>query len=317
MTFPLAAPLRTARAALLQMGARCLSLLLMALLAGLVVTGPLRAQMQPGMPGGGGGASCPAGFIASGNGQSISRANAFTIIAGGGPTGFEQCESYVFPSTKLVTFSWVNSSFYNDDGEARSASYTANGTTVSLGPTGQTTVTVNADSTITFRVNGFATSLAIDSYSVADAAPVAPPPVISALSPASGTRSGGDLSNQVIIYGSGFTADSTVWFGGKPATIGYQDATSIWVNFPYADTTGDVSVTVKNGSVVSNAKTFTYTNALLWTVVSPRTKNLYVEQAVTPITPVKPYTDHAGEGTITYSITPIDPSPPCRPLGLL
>ena len=76
-------------------------------------------------------------------------------------------------------------------------------------------------------------------------------------------------------------------------------------------------MTVKNGSVVSNAKTFTYTNALLWTVVSPRTKNLYVEQAVTPITPVKPYTDHAGEGTITYSITPIDPSPPCRPLGLL
>ena len=235
----------------------------------------------------------------------------FTIIAGGGPTGYEQCQSDPFTSAKSVTFSWNV-----DDSAGGSASYTANGTTTPLTGNGSTTVQVNSGSNITFKATGYAAVLAINNYSAADAAPVAPPPVISALSPASGTRSGGDLSNQVIIYGSGFTSDSTVWFGGKPATIAYQDATSIWVNFPYADTTGDVTVTVKNGSVVSNAKTFTYTAAKLWTVVTPRSINLSVEQAVTPVTPVKPYPNHAGEGTISYSITPNNGSPSLSSLGL-
>ncbi len=210
MSFPLASSLRTALAALLQMGTRRLSLIAMALLAALVVAGPVRAQapIAPLAPGGLS-ASCPTGFTASGDGQiPVNTATTFTIIAGGGSGGFEQCQSDPFVNTQAVTFSWNV-----DDSAGGSASYTANGATTSLNASGSKTVTVNSGSTITFKATGYAASLAINGYTVADPASVAPPPIIKSLSRYTGSRSGGDLSNQVIIYGSGFTADSTVFLG--------------------------------------------------------------------------------------------------------
>ena len=314
MTFPLAAPLRTARAALLQMGARCLSLLLMALLAGLVVTGPLRAQGWSLTS-----SSAPLNSTVTGSFES----GAFTLNAvapdadylANGYYFFLDYAGQSFVTDKLVTltYSLIEGTAYR--GNTR-FSYTLNGAEVPIkqwgGGSGTTSFTLRANYTLGFKLYGSdGAQVVVTSITVSD-----PPPVIGSLSRTSGPRSGGDLSNQVVIYGSGFTADSTVWFGGKPGTIGYQDVNSIYVNFPSADTTGNVDVTVRNGSVVSNAKIFTYTPAALWTNVSPRTITASVEQQFTPVTPVKTVQGRTGEGAINYSITPIDPSPPLSSLGL-
>ena len=221
-----------------------------------------------------------------------------------------------FPTEKLVTFNWTLKEGTLYPGNTR-FSYTLDGGSENVikqggGGSGQTSIRLAANRVLGFKMYGSdGAQLDVTSITVSD-----PPPVLSSITRSSGSRSGGDNSNQVVLYGTGFTSNSTVWFGSVQAQIAYQDATSIYVVFPPANATGPVNVTVKENGLVSNSQTFTYTKALLWTVGSPRSITASVTQPFTPITPVTTYPAHEGEGAITWSIAPLSGSPALSTLGL-
>ena len=207
MSFPLAASLRTAIAAFLQISARRLSLIAMALLAALVVAGPVRAQTFSLVQTTESFASTVSGSFESGsftltavapNAEYLSNGNSFVLDYNGTAS----------PTDKLVTFTWGLNMGYAS--QAR-FSVTINGVenVVTQGGTGSISggggARLRANDRIGFRIYGpNGTQLTVTSITVTDS------PSISSLNRNTGSRSGGDLSNQVIIYGSGFTADSTV-----------------------------------------------------------------------------------------------------------
>ena len=314
MSFPLAAPLRTALATFRQTGARCLSLIAMALLAARVMAAPVRAQSWSLKSN-----AYPVNSTVTGSfGSGAFTLNAVAPNAEYRTNGYYfylDYEGESFSYDKLVTFTWSlkGGTLYPN---ATQFFYTLNGGEIPINQggagSGTTSFTLRAYNTIGFKLRGGdGAEVVVTSITVSD-----PPSVIDSLSLTSGSRSGGDTRNQVILSGRGFTPDSKVWFGETQAIIGYQNENLIYVNFPPAVATGDVNVTVRSGSSVSNAKTFTYTAAELSTNKDPPPIDASMEQQFTPVTPVKPVQGRAGEGTITYSITPIGASPSLSSLGL-
>jgi IPT/TIG domain len=100
---------------------------------------------------------------------------------------------------------------------------------------------------------------------------VAPTPVVTGISPASGAAAGGDT---VTITGTGFTGASTVSFGSAVATIqpGGSDA-QLTVTAPAANVSGTVDVTVTTpggtSAITQPADQFTYIEAPVVTGISP------------------------------------------------
>ena len=94
-----------------------------------------------------------------------------------------------------------------------------------------------------------------------------PLPAISAMTPTSGPTAGG---TSVTITGSGFSGDSTVYFGGAPAVSATVTSPTsiIAVSPPHA--VGTTDVTVQNVNGVSNASPFTFIASPLITALAPQ-----------------------------------------------
>ncbi len=89
---------------------------------------------------------------------------------------------------------------------------------------------------------------------------VAPPPVVTAVSPARGSTAGGTT---VTISGTGLSGATSVSFGGAGATISADSATQITVTSPPGTGTVDITVTAPGGiSAVTTADKFTYFQVL-------------------------------------------------------
>jgi hypothetical protein len=109
----------------------------------------------------------------------------------------------------------------------------------------QLTVTAKAAVPGTFDVivttgNGPSATSAADQFSY-----TAPVPVVTGLSPTSGSRSGGTT---VVISGSGFTGTTSVFFGTLAATqVTVNTDSQVTATSPALETTGTVDVTVTTG----------------------------------------------------------------------
>ena len=77
------------------------------------------------------------------------------------------------------------------------------------------------------------------------------PPLVGALFPSSGFVDGGD---EVLISGSGFVANSTVYFGAAPATVTKLQGSSLLRVLTPPHTAGTVDVTVTNPQGLSNTQ---------------------------------------------------------------
>lgn len=89
------------------------------------------------------------------------------------------------------------------------------------------------------------------------AIPGPPPAPLTSVTPNSGPATGG---NPVTITGTGFAADSTVWFGGVAASASFISETEIFATSPASTALGAVAVTVASPSGNSSlARAFTYT----------------------------------------------------------
>jgi subtilase family serine protease len=82
-------------------------------------------------------------------------------------------------------------------------------------------------------------------------------PAITSLSPSSATAGGASFT--LTVNGSGFVSGSKVDWNGTALTTTYVSSTQVTATVPASDiaTAGTASVTVVNGSTVSNAETFT------------------------------------------------------------
>ncbi|WP_230329970.1 IPT/TIG domain-containing protein [Nocardia aurantiaca] len=91
-------------------------------------------------------------------------------------------------------------------------------------------------------------------------------PTITAISPSSGSASGG---NSVVITGTGFTGPTTVQFGATPTVFTIDSGTQITAIAPPG--TGTVQVTVSNASGTSNGASYTYVTVPSLTFIAPIT----------------------------------------------
>ncbi|KAJ5404324.1 hypothetical protein N7509_004195 [Penicillium cosmopolitanum] len=82
-----------------------------------------------------------------------------------------------------------------------------------------------------------------------------PPPTLTAISPTTGSISGG---GNVTLMGTGFLTATTVFFGLLPATFTVLNDTTITATVPITGLPGPASVTVTNPGGTSGAQTYTY-----------------------------------------------------------
>ncbi len=111
-------------------------------------------------------------------------------------------------------------------------------------------------------------------------------PTVTAISPTSGTTTGG---TQVTLTGENFTGTTDVQFGGTPALFSVDNDTTITATSPAATSSGTVNVTVTTPggtSATSSANEFTYEEPAL---LAPEISNLQVAS-----------TTHSG-ATITWT----------------
>lgn len=114
--------------------------------------------------------------------------------------------------------------------------------TTPTGEVGATDVTVvNPDGATATLADGF-------SYWLPGTVP-AQPPLVGAVFPSSGWTDGGE---EVLISGAGFTAGSTVWIGGQPATVVKLQGSSLIRVLTPAHAAGTVDVTVTSPQGLSS-----------------------------------------------------------------
>ncbi|MDO9324635.1 MAG: IPT/TIG domain-containing protein [Methanoregula sp.] len=155
------------------------------------------------------------------------------------------------------------------------------GSTVSFGGIAGTSVTYDSPTqiraTAPARVGGGTVDVTVITTGVTSATTVADrftyisvPPIVSSISPASGTLAGGTL---VTITGTGFTDASTVSFGGIPTVVTYLSATQVRVTSP-AGGAGVVELTVTTAGGTSASvpgDRFTYVPIPTVSSLSPAT----------------------------------------------
>ncbi len=117
---------------------------------------------------------------------------------------------------------------------------------------------------------GTSAATAADNFTYTAAPPPPPPPppappMVSGVSPASGSTAGG---TSVTITGTGLSGATGVSFGGTPATVTADSGTQITVISPPGKGTVDITVTTPAGtSAATGADHFAYTAATTKTVV--------------------------------------------------
>ncbi|WP_028045224.1 carboxypeptidase regulatory-like domain-containing protein [Cellulomonas sp. URHE0023] len=139
------------------------------------------------------------------------------------------------------------------------------GATEIVNPYADADLDASGHATLSFDAVDQGTYPVVDVYYVGDATyalaaaqvdyvPGAEPPAITSLAPASGTVLGGE---HVAITGTGFGPDSTVTFGGVPATVAVESPTSLVATAP-AHAAGPVDVVVTTQGQPSSPATYTY-----------------------------------------------------------
>lgn len=157
-------------------------------------------------------------------------------------------------------------------------------------------------------------------------------PTVTAISPSSGTTTGGTV---VTITGTGFASGASVTFGSNVAASTFVNSTTITATTP-AGTAGAVAVTITNTNGLSGslAGAFTYivpaapnppTNLTVGTIIAgnvplkwkesgaytafrvyrkPTNQSWFAQIATGVQSPA--YTDHIGKGTYNYEVRAVD-----------